>query len=149
MVRVRINIQTPKWDQRGKAKGRTKGKERILKVLPVVAQKKVVAKVIVVPLLLMVALVLVHQVLTRVGMSTEYVDAFSMESTFRTRLERILLADLLQAKIIALLVKHGSRVIALLANHVETCILAIADGMQKVNVKLAVNAYSFIAIKQE
>ena len=104
---VRISTQTPKWDQRGKAKGRTKGNERILKVLPVVAQKMVVAKVTVDLLLLMVALVLVHQVLERVEMSAESVGVSSKESTYRTRLEKAQLADLLQARKIAPLVRLG------------------------------------------
>ena len=149
MEHVHINITTLKWDRRGKAKERPREKERILKVLLAVAPKKVVAKVIVDQLLLTVTLVLVHQVLTRVGMSTVYVDAFSMESTCRTRLEKIHLADLLQAKRTALLVKLGSRVTALLEVHAETGILETAAGMQRANVRLVVNVYSFIAVKQE
>ena len=146
---VRISTQTPKWDQRGKAKGRTKGNERILKVLPVVAQKKVVAKVTVDLLLLVVTLVLGRQVLEKVGMSTESVGVSSMESTYRTKHETNLLADLLRTRKIVLLAKLGSKVIALQEVHAETGILVIVDGTPKANAQLAANAYFFTAVKQE
>ena len=85
---VHINIIIQKRDQRGKAKERPKEKEQILKVLLVVA-KKVVAKakvkMVVDPLLQTVINVLGLQVL-KVGMSTVYVDAFLMESMYRTKL---------------------------------------------------------------
>ena len=84
------------------------GSERILIALNAVAPKKVVAKEVTEVLLSVTILDLVRQVLeVKVGMSTVYADVSSMASTCRTRLNEILLADLLPKNQIALLVTHG------------------------------------------
>ena len=82
-------------------------------------------------------------------MSTVYVDVFSMESTCRTRLEKIQLADPLLANKIALLAKHGLKVIVLRELHAETGISLTVAGMQKDNVQLVKIAYFFTAAEQE
>ena len=148
-VHVRTNTLIRIRDQRGKAKGRTKENERILKVLPVVAQKKVVAKVIVDPLLLMVTLMRVHQVLIEVGMLAGYVDVSLMGSTYRTKVAQIQLADLLQAKEIALLAMLGSKVIVLRVIHVRIGIFPIVAGIVEVNAQLGQIAYFFTAAELE
>ena len=81
--------------------------DQSLKVLPVLVQNNVVAKVVVVLLLPVVNLVLGHQVPERVAMSTVYVDVFWMASTYRTKHASNLLADLLQMKVTVLPVKLG------------------------------------------
>ena len=118
--------------------------------LTAVAPKKVVAKEVTEVLLSVTILDLVRQVLeVKVGMSTVYADVSSMASTCRTRLNEILLADLLPTNQIALLVKLGSRDIALLEVHAETGILLIVDGMRKGNAQLVKIAYSSTAAEQE